>query len=267
MLHSVEILFAVKEPVVPGKTKASKTKEEAAADAGEDAAGLVKQKSKRQKAAAPKTTVSKTLVAPAAVLSPPRVREVHARPSALSQGVAPRPSSGPQRAAPSVVTRRPVAANSLCAAQRRSADAQNVWNFDMRPPDREALIAEQDAMLARLKHAKDGPRGPTFSPPHARPKSSSGLSRRPLIGNNGNVVKPLAVPTPHVSSEPQKRWNSGVTPFYREEQERRAVPSQATARLAVPLPRGRRSLGAERGRGQLVEVVNAAALLGPTADD
>ena len=32
MLHSVEILFAVKEPVVPGKTKASKTKEEAAAD-------------------------------------------------------------------------------------------------------------------------------------------------------------------------------------------------------------------------------------------
>jgi hypothetical protein len=239
---------------VPGKTRA--------ADAGEDAAGLAKQKSKRQKAAA-----SKTVVAPAAVLSPPRVRKVHARPSALSQGVAPRPSSGPQRAAPSVVTRRPVAANSLCAAQRRSADAQNVWNFDMRPPDREALIAEQDAMLARLKHAKDGPRGPTISPPHTRPKSSSGSSRRPLIGNNGNIIKPLAVPTPHVSSEPQKRWNSGATPFYREEQERRAVPSQAIARPAVPLPRGRQSLGAERGRGQLVEVVNATALLGPTADD
>lgn len=245
---------------MPGKSKAARTKQEGTAPTAEAKTPPSKQNAKKQKsvapkAAAPKAVAPKAVAAPVAAPSPPRVREVRAPP---------RPSSGPQRATPSAVTRRPVAANSLCAAQRRSADAQNVWNFDMRPPDREALIAEQDAMLARLKHANYGTRGTTSSPPHVRPKSSTGLSRRPLIGN---IVKPLAAPTPHSSSEPQQRWNCAATPLYREEEQRRAVPSQATVRPALPLPsRGRQSFDA--GKRPLVEVVNAALLgLSTTADD
>ena len=272
MLACVPIGFAIKEEIAAAKRKPSREQLKAAPAAARPPSAP------HGKAPVATTTTTTTTAAPPAPAAKPKTQ---ARPkssppprSAPSRRAPPAPSHPQPSAVPvrrpagqAAVVRKPVAANSLTAAKRAAAGAAAVWNFDLRPPDRDLLLIDQDKDLALLKLDRAAAlsraaRGdddvadvPVVVPSRSRggrcASSGSGMPSalptsprsRPAVGNTGTRNIPAAAPplqpapaTAPAPSSTGPRWCVGTVPETVEfSRDFRAVPGRNAADLRVPL--------------------------------
>lgn len=189
------------------------------------------------------------------------------------------PSVNPIRARePLAMTRtirKPVSANTQPASTSHS---DKIWNFDLRPPDRDLMLLETDSMLVKLKVQKaaslrpkieadedDGPNQPKCNPSTRKPgtagDSSDSLSprKRHPIGNNGSMYRAPSYSAPEAGPRcVSGPWNTGMTPAYMEEESYRALPARKTD-FSVPITVENGILQPAR-QEEVVKVINATAI-------
>ena len=300
MLACVPIGFAIKEEIAAAKRKPSRDQLKAAPAAARPPSAPP------GKAPVATTTTTKTAAPPAPAAKPktqarpkssppPRSAPSRRAPPAPSH---PQPSAVPvRRPAQAAVVRKPVAANSLTAAKRAAVGAAAVWNFDLRPPDRDLLLIDQDKDLALLKLDRAAAlsraaRGdddvadvPVVVPSRSRGGrcASSGMPSalptsprsRPTVGNTGTRNIPAAAPPLQPAPSPTgPRWCVGTVPATVEfSRDFRAVPGRNAAELRVPIREqaalaqalagagaGTGSEAGGGGGGEVVRVLKANAL-------